>query len=141
MRGVGSVGTGRGQGGLEAESQSVLAKGKGEEVCCVVARSVVLYTWWEGTPAVVAYSWEGQATDIVARLLSPIPGATRSDQDSDFLCSSSVGDSVSLTTTAFVTSISGCCCLASCIAMARAWCWSTSSSPVIMIRFSILVSE
>lgn len=33
---------------------------------------------------------------------------------------SSVDDSVSLTTTALVTCMSGCCCLASCIAIARA---------------------
>lgn len=42
-------------------------------------------------------------------------------------CSSSVGDSVSLMTTAFVTSMSGCCCLASWMAMARAWKWQDKS--------------
>lgn len=50
----------------------------------------------------------------------PISEATVKDYNSAFRCSSSVGDSVSLITTAFVTSISGCCCLASCIAMASA---------------------
>lgn len=44
----------------------------------------------------------------------------RSNHDSAFCRSSSVGDSVSLITTAFVTSMSGCCCLASWMAMARA---------------------
>ena len=39
---------------------------------------------------------------------------------SDAPCRSSVDDSVSLTTTALVTCMSGCCCLASCIAIARA---------------------
>lgn len=63
------------------------------------------------------------------------------NHNSDAPCRSSVEDSVSLTTTAFVTCMSGCCCLASWIAMASACSWSTSSSPVIMIRFSILVSE
>lgn len=45
------------------------------------------------------------------------------------LCgSSSVGDSVSLITTAFVTNMSGCCCLASCIAIARACRGNTAST-------------
>lgn len=39
---------------------------------------------------------------------------------SDAPCRSLVEDSVSLTTTALVTCMSGCCCLASCIAIARA---------------------
>lgn len=71
------------------------------------------------------------------------PGGTvvLGNHNSDAPCRSSVEDSVSLTTTAFVTCMSGCCCLASWIAMASACSWSTSSSPVIMIRFSILVSE
>lgn len=63
------------------------------------------------------------------------------NHNSEGPCRSSVDDSVSLTTTAFVTNMSGCCCRASWIAIASACSWSTSSSPVIMIRFSILVSE
>lgn len=46
--------------------------------------------------------------------------ATRITHDCALCGSSSVGDSDSLITTAFVTNMSGCCCLASCIAIARA---------------------
>ncbi|MEQ2190901.1 hypothetical protein XENOCAPTIV_014186 [Xenoophorus captivus] len=44
---------------------------------------------------------------------------------------SSVGDSVSLITTAFVTSMSGCCCLASWIAMASAWSHKNTNTQII----------
>lgn len=104
-----------------------LAKGTGVEVYCIVERSLLSCRRIHSGEGRKSSYWvggvlQGGAEDrqLEVFLLSPVSGATTTDQDSDFRCCSSVGDSVSLITTAFVTSMSGCCCLASWIAMARA---------------------
>lgn len=103
-----------------------LSKGTGVEVYCFMERSLFscrcVHSGGESPlMGLVAYCWAGQETHGW-RILScpPVSGTTMSNQDSARCCSSSVGDSVSLITTAFVTSMSGCCCLASWIAMASA---------------------
>lgn len=69
-----------------------------------------------------------ESFNLKGRVLGPTWGLlaryyrleSRWHRTSETLCRSSADDSVSLTTTAFVTCMSGCCCLASCIAIARA---------------------
>lgn len=101
-----------------------LSKGTGVEVYCFMERSLFscrcVHSGVE-SPRIGSGWW--RAAGLGRKVLScpPVSGATMADQDSAFCCSSSVGDSVSLITTAFVTSMSGCCCLASWIAMASAW--------------------
>jgi len=101
-----------------------------------------ILTWWH---YMMAFSWQTirwpsscpprTAWAPVAPPQWPLPQVQRSVQSQEakpstqseshtsaWCCRiSSMGDSVSLMTTAFVTSMSGCCCLASWIAMARAW--------------------
>lgn len=115
-----------GQVGSEARVTVGLSKGTEVEVYCFMECSLfscrcVHSGGRESSDQVGGILQDGPGdTQLEDPLLSPVSGATMTNQDSAFCCSSSVGDSVSLITTAFVTSMSGCCCLASWIAMARA---------------------
>lgn len=122
------AGTGGRPGWVKGRVTVGLSEGTGVEVYCFMERSLFLCRCLRRRSRESSYlgggvrtaGWARRHTAGAASPVFPVSGATTADQDSACCCSSSVGDSVSLITTAFVTSMSGCCCLASWIAIARA---------------------